>query len=223
MLTISKIYQFFHYEGSSNFTLSGLPSDVKGRINRILSPNSNGTTVSNWRPTGGSFQTLLSLVPGGIYLVESKSSGFAPYELLIDASLEKDQDNFVSSIYYNFTYQGCSSFTLSGLPSDVKGKINRILSPNSNGTTVSNWRPTGGSFQTLLSLVPGNTYLVESKSVGFASYALGIPPKCAPSSSSSSESSSSSSESEQTESLLSFLDDSLLPDIGLIPRDYIEV
>jgi len=204
MLTISKIYQFFYYEGNSNFSLSGLSSEVKGNINRILAPNSNGTTISNWRPTGGSFQTLLSLVPGNAYLIESKSTGFSSYELPIDTDFEKNQDDSIAKIYYSFTYQGCSNFSLSGLSSEVKGNINRILAPNSNGTTISNWRPTGGSFQTLLSLVPGNTYLIESKSTGFVPYSLGIPPKCAPPSSSSSSvvasSSSSSSPVEDSSS-----------------------
>ncbi len=137
------------------------------------------------------------------YMIESNiisGDSFDSYELPIDPSGRPEHDDRIVNVNQFFTYRGEEILLISDLSSEVKSRIARIYSEGPTvGGSFGVWTPSS-LFPPFSSFVPGKIYLIQSEIEGFAPYDLGLP----------------------AEALLSFLNDSLLPDIGLVPQDYIE-
>lgn len=202
MLQITKRCQMF--SPGEDFPLSLLSFDDKLKIKSIWARNSSGTSPVEWRPSSifPPFNTLKSNIS---YMMESRllpDNTFAQYELPIDPSGSPIQDDHIIAPFQFFAYQGENSFSLSGFSSEVKSRINAIYAEGATATAnFSVWRPSN-SLNLFRSFVPGGIYLIESVGVGFADYYMGVPDPL---------------------ETLSFIGDALLPDIGLIPKEYVEV
>lgn len=248
MLNITKANQFF--SPGQDMTLSALPSSEKSKIASI-NGESNGGGLVNWSPST-ILPSLMVLRANRAYLIKSALSGssFVPYTLSVIDGGYHPQNNQIAKTFQFLTYRGSSNFDLNTLSLSLKSKIRRIFGPPSTATSnLRVWVP-DQIIPNLRYLLPGVTYLVESKSQGFVPYDIGIPMPPASSSSSqqeaesssssssqygaesssssilpppgggdesSSHSSASSSSSSAPESGLTFLNNALIPDAGLLP------
>lgn len=202
MLQIVKRCQMF--SPGEDFPLSSLPPEDRSKIRAIWGRNSSGSSPVAWDPTV-SFPSITTLRADVSYMIESQllaGNAFAQYELPIDPSGLPDQDDRMAAPFQFFAYRGEESFPLSGLSSGVKSKIRFIYAEGSTATAnFSIWTPSN-PFSLFRSFVPGGIYLVQSVGEGFTEYDLGVP---------------------DPPDALAFLNDALLPDIGLIPTDYVGV
>jgi hypothetical protein len=212
MLQITRASQMF--SPGENFSLSGLSSIERAKVSSIVGVSSQGSVVE-WKPSL-SFPPFSVLMAGRVYMIRSvlsSGSSFVPYELPIDPNGNPEQDDLMVKPYQFFTYRGVQSFSLGGLSVEVKSKIATIYGDGVSSTSnFSTWISPGSPFSPLNSFVPGRHYLVRSVAQGFSEYGLGVPPPAA--------SSSPSSEPEEDFDGM-FLNDALLPDIGLLPREYV--
>lgn len=202
MIQITKRTQFF-YPGY-DFYLSSFSSSDKSKIQYIIGLNTFGTIIK-WDPNLF-FPALAILRKDQSYLIRSNisSGSFAPYDLPIESGGQPEQDEHIVRTSQFLTYRGEYNFSFGQLSNDVKARILRISTegPLSSSDLVT-WRPEQ-LFPSFNSFVTGRTYLVESVVEGFAEYALGLP-------------------DPPPDSSLSFLDDAFLPDVGLIPSEYVGV
>jgi hypothetical protein len=198
MLQITRKSQIF--SPGADFLISSFSAENRSRIGTIFGQSLQGALVS-WKPRD-TFSALGSLRANRPYMIESiilAGSTFEPYELPIDPSGHPGHDDRIVNPNQFFTYRGSENFPLSDLSPDVKSRIVQIYS---EGATASGafglWRPLA-PFSTLRNFVPGRSYLVQSVVSGFSAYNLGIAEHMP----------------------LAFLNDALLPDIGLLPAEYI--
>lgn len=195
MLNISKVNQFF--SPGQDLTISSLPSSEKSKIVSI-NGESNGGGLVNWSPNT-ILPSLMVLRANRAYLIKSVLSGssFVPYTLSATDGGYHPQNNQMAKTFQFLTYRGPSNFDLNTLSSSIKSKIKKIYGPPSTATSnLRVWTP-DQIIPSLRYLLPGVTYLVESKSQGFVPYDIGIPTEPSSSSSSQHEVEPSSSSSSQ--------------------------
>jgi hypothetical protein len=185
----------------SNFVLSGLPQQDKSKIYSIS--GRVGSALRRWSPTAA-FPNLLSVRIDTSYLILSNSaSSFVPYEIIINPHGLPAQDDYVAELYHFFTYRRLENFSLNSLASEVRAKIYAIYT---DGRLASSqfqiWRPSA-FINSFSALVNGRTYLFVSKPADFSPYNIGIP--------------------SPLEGAPEFLDDAIIPDAGLLPREFIGV
>ena len=202
-----------------DFALSGLSSTDKSKIYAITGQSlQSGLAV--WR-ANQPFPALNALRSNRAYLIQSNlpsGSSFESYSLPIPPSGNPAQDDNITRPFQFFTYRGDQDFSLSSLSSDVKSRIARIYTDGITATSnFAIWTPLA-PFPSFRFFVPGKTYLIESQGANFSPYVLGVPS----STSESSSTSGSSSTSDPQKSLLVFLNDSFIPDAGLVPTEYVE-
>lgn len=185
----------------SNFVLSGLRPEDKSKILNIRGRAGSG--LRSWDPTAA-FPNLLSVRIDTSYLIQSNStSSFLPYEIIINPHGLPAQDDYVTGLYHFFTYRRLENFSLNSLASEVKAKI---LAVYTDGRLASSafqaWRPSVfiNNFSTLIN---GRTYLFVSEPADFSPYNIGIP--------------------SPLDGAAEFLDDAIIPDAGLLPREFIGV
>lgn len=211
MLQVVKRSQIF--SPGQDFSLSGMSANDKAKVASIISLSSQGA-VTQWNPNI-SFPPFSILRANRVYMIQSvlsAGSSFVPYELPVDPAGKPDQDDLMVRTYQFFTYNLTQSFSLSGLSAEVKSKLVIIYGDGVTATSnFSTWTP-GSPFSLLNSFVSGRHYLVRSVAENFSAYNLGIPAPVV---------GSSSSSDPIEDSYGMFLNDALLPDIGLIPLEYV--
>jgi VanZ family protein len=212
MLQVTKKSQMF--SPGQDFSLSGLSAGQKSKVASIIGLSSQGA-VTQWNPNIN-FPPFSILRANRVYMIQSvlsSGSSFSPYELPIDPAGAPQQDDLIVRSHQFFTYRGAQNFSLAGLSAQVKSKIVLIYGDGVSATAnFSTWTP-GSLFSPLNSFVPGRHYLVRSVAENFSSYTLGVPAPVV----------SSSSSSDAIDDFDgAFLSDALLPDIGLLPLEYVE-
>jgi len=196
MIQISKINHFF--SPSQNVSLSDLSPSDKSKIKTIWGVLPSGASLSLWRPDLP-FPTLRTLKANHSYWIQSNEVGFEPYSLDIGVG-QHPQNEYISKIFTFFTYAGDQSFALADLSQDVKPKIHRIYRPNNSGNGIWFWDPDFDSGTPFFSsFAKGQTYIIQSIKEDFSPYYLGLP-------------------EDEDYSGLFFVDEAMLPDIGLVPQ-----
>lgn len=202
MITISKRSQIF--SPGADFSLSGLSAQHRSKIEVVWGLNPLGTIIQ-WRPNSV-FPQLAVLRKDNSYMIRSvlSSGSFTAYDLPIESGGSPGHDDQMVRPIQFFTNRRESNFPLSQLSTSVRSKIRSIYA-EPVGTTGNfiNWTPSS-PFPTISAFVSGRTYVIESIGQGFSSYRLGVPDPPA-------------------ENPIEFLNDALLPDIGLIPAEYVGV
>lgn len=204
MLSITKIHQFF--SPSQDFPLSSLSSSDKNKIKHIQGESAGDGSFLTWKPDLV-FPLIQTLKANRSYWIASKTQGFAAYALPIEDGGFHDQNNLITKQMQFFTYRSQSSFQIGNLIPEIKSRILRIYKVNAAGSLILAWEP-NLQINPFLFFSYQSTFIIQSKSQGFVPYNLGAPAPV--NSSSSSEGLVVSSE---------FVNDSLLPDIGLIPYE----
>lgn len=211
MLSVNSVHQFF--SPGQDFALSGIGPEQASKIARILGEAPGEGTLLSWGPDL-EVPLVGSAKSNRCYWIQSKQSGFAPYSIDLDPGGRHEQDNWIQRTVQFFTFRGESPFQLQNLSSYVKSKIRRIHRVSESGDMIVAWSPSS-LLNPFVELPPGVTCIVESVSQGFGPYDIGIP-----TSYSSSSSSSSSVPSPDAGEPFFFLDDALLPEVGLLPYQY---
>jgi len=204
MLQITKIHQFF--VPSVDFSLSDLSNAQKSKIKSIKGESSFGAGFSWWTPNMF-LPTLNTLKANRCYWIESKSAGFSPYSLGIEAAGFHAQNSQISKVYQFFTFRGSSGISLGDLSESVKSNIHSIFRITTSGSMLVAWRPSVVVAPPFTQLLPQNTYIVRSNSRGFSPHNLGFPDESA----------------NDTLGALAFVNESLIPDDGFLTESGIGI
>jgi hypothetical protein len=189
MLDVVKLSQFF--VPSQDVDVDSLSPSERANIRAIWGESQSGGALDVWRPSDPS-PSLATLVANRAYLMRSVLP-FSPHSVGIEVGGLHPYSSSVEKVYQMLTYRGASSFDLDGLSAGVRSKIKVILAEGyTESGSIRQWGP-NNALNTLKSLVPGSTYLIESVGEGFAPYDLGLPAAAESSSSSETPEGSSSS------------------------------
>lgn len=185
----------------SNFVLSGLRPEDKSKIFNITGRAGSG--LRGWSPTVA-FPSLTSVRIDTSYSIRSNfTSSFVPYEIDINPHGLPGQNDDVTGLYHFLTYRRLENFSLNSLSPEVKAKILAVYTDGRSASSAfQGWKPSA-FINNFSALVNGRTYVFVSESSGFSPYKIGIP--------------------SPLEGAPEFLDDAIIPDAGLLPREFIGV